>query len=204
MVEITRRNAVRTGAGAGATLLVSGGMLIRSTESAIAASGLTAGDVSVSSDDGSLTTLTITPNITVSWDGQDSQVTEIQATWKVMTSGTSETTIRQTPYSISVSSETTSGSIDHTFPEISLLSNNGGALSASNFFATTDGDSKSTNVTLSMDVVLKDSGGNTVDSATDVLGPTEYTVTVKKHDIRFGPESECERKRHGEHERDMR
>lgn len=182
MTDITRRGAVRVGAGSAVALLAGGGMLYHSTEPVVAATGLDASDVSVSSDDGTLTTLTVTPDVTVSWDGQDSPVEEVRATWKVETNGTSETTVGSTPYSITVSDPTTNGSVQHAFPEISLLSNNSGALSESNFTASTDGGTESTVVTLSMDVILKDSGDNTIDKVTEVLGPTDYTVTVNNTD----------------------
>lgn len=178
MIELTRRNAMRVCSGSALALVAGGGMFMYSSESAVAATGLTTDNVSVSSADGDIATLAITPDITVSWDGQETEVAEIQATWSVMTSSTSETTVGSTPFSITVSSPGTTGSVDHTFSEISLLSNNGGALSGSNFDATTDGGSTTTTVTLSMDVTLKDSGSNTITSQTDVLGPQEYDVTV--------------------------
>ncbi|SDX91311.1 hypothetical protein [Halopenitus persicus] len=178
MVELTRRTVLRAGGGSTLALITGGGLLVYSSEPAVAATGLSADDVTVSSNDGELTSLTIAPDITVSWDGQETAVAEIQATWSVASSGTSESTVGSTPYSISAPSPGKSGSVDHTFPEISLLSNNGGALSASNFAATTDGGSTNTDVTLSMDVTLKDSSSNTVTSATDVLGPKTYAVTV--------------------------
>ncbi|SDY95167.1 hypothetical protein SAMN05216564_11813 [Halopenitus persicus] len=187
MTELTRRNAIRVCSGSALALIAGGGVLTYSSESAVAATGLTANDVSVSSADGSLTTLTITPDITVSWDGQETEVAEIQATWYVKTSSTSETTVGSTPYSITVSSPGTNGSVDHTFPEISLLSNNGGALSGSNFDATTDGGSTTTTVTLSMDVTLKDSGSNTITSQTDVLGPQNYDITVNNTESSVNP-----------------
>jgi hypothetical protein len=178
MTELTRRDVIRVGGGSTLALIAGGGLVVYSSDSAVAATGLTAKDVSVSSSDGDITTLTITPEITVSWDGQETAVAEIHATWHVKTSSTSETTVGSTPYSIAVSSPSKSGSANHTFPEISLLSKNGGALGASNFDSTTDDGSNSTDVTLSMDVVLKDSGSNTIASATDILGPKTYAVTV--------------------------
>ena len=178
MTRLTRRKAIRAGGGSAVALIAAGGLLTHSSESAVAATGLTANEVSVSSADGDLTTLTIAPDITVSWDAQGTAVAAIKATWKVKTSSTDEATVGSTPYTISVSSPDTTGSVDHTFSEISLLSNNGGALDGSNFDATTDGGSNTTDVTLSMDVTLKDSGSNTITSQTDILGPKSYAVTV--------------------------
>ena len=81
-----------------------------------------------------------------------------------------------------MSTPSKSGEQSHTFSEINLLSANGGALSASNFEATSDGASNTTDVTLSMDLTLKDSGSNTITSKTDILGPKTYAVTVTNSD----------------------
>ena len=100
----------------------------------------------------------------------------------VSPNSTSETTVGSTPYTIDVSSPDTSGSISESFSTINLLSNNGGALSGSNFDATTDGGSNTTDVTLSMDGKLKDSGGDVLVDSTDLLGPRTFSVTVMNSD----------------------
>jgi hypothetical protein len=178
MTELSRRDMVRAGAGTAVAIVAGSGAFLYSSGGTVRAAGLSANDVSVTSNDGELTTLTIAPDITVSWDGQETAVAEVHATWHVKTASTSETSIGSTPYSIEVSNPSKSGSVSRTFSEINLLSNNGGALSGSNFDASTDGGSNTTDVTLSMDVTLKDSGSNTIVSVTDVLGPTTYAVTV--------------------------
>lgn len=178
MSGTTRREAIKRGGAGIASLLAVGGGMHLATDQALAASGFTANDVDVSSTDGDLNTLTINPEITISWTGQESAVSTVEATWFVKTSSTSETTVGTTPYSFDVSSPGQSGSITETVGPINLLSNNGGALSGSNFDASSDGASNTTDVTLSMDAKVKDSGGNILESKTDVLGPKTFSVTV--------------------------
>lgn len=177
-MNVTRRRILRGGAGLVGATVVGTSALVFTTDPTVAATGLTASDVSVSNPEGNLQTLTITPDITISWDGQESAVASIDATWYVKTNSTSETTVGSTPYSISVSDPSKSGSISHTFPEINLLSDNGGALSESNFDASTDGGSNTTDVSLSIDAKLKDSGSNIIAQESDILGPKTNTVTV--------------------------
>jgi hypothetical protein len=178
MPELSRRDMVRAGAGTAVAVVAGSGVFLYSPDGTVRAAGLTADDVTVTSNDGELTTLTIAPDVTVSWDGQEAAVAEVHATWKVKTQSTSETTVGSTPYTIKVSDPSKSGSVDHTFNDINLLSTNGGSLSASNFEAASDGGSETTEVTISMDVTLKDADSNTIASKTDVLGPANYTVEV--------------------------
>lgn len=178
MVDLTRRRVVKTAGAVATTAALTSGFLLTTSKPALAATGLTASDVNVSTNDGELNTLTIAPDITVSWSGQETAVAEVEVTWKVMTSSTSETTIGNTPYSFTVSDPSKSGSLSKTMSAISMLSSNGGALSASNFEATTDGGSNTTDVTISMDCTLKDASSNTITSTTDLLGPKTYAVTV--------------------------
>lgn len=99
-------------------------------------------------------------------------------TWYVAKNSTSETTIGSTPYTFDIATPTKDGSIDQTISAISMLSANGGALSASNFDAESDGATNTTDVTVSMDGKLEDSGGNILADETDLLGPTTYSVSV--------------------------
>lgn len=178
MADINRRDALKGGGSAVAALLAATGLVTVSSRRVFAATGLTANDVSVSTTDGDLNTLTIAPDITVSWSGQPSAVSTVEVTWYVKTSSTSETTVGSTPYSYTVSDPSKSGSISRTQSTINLLSGNGGALSGSNFDASTDGASTTTDVTISMDSKLKDSGDNIIAQKTDILGPKTYSVTV--------------------------
>ena len=164
----------------GATTLGVGGAaaLTLGTEPAIAADGtLTAKDVDVNSNGGELTTLTVAPSVTVDWTGQESQVATVKMTWHAesvsspLNSG-SLTTVSQT-----VSTPTVEGSSSKTFDQLSLLSANGGPLTASNFAADTDGQSNSRDVKLTMDVTLLDGNGNQLMTKDGVLTAT-YTVTV--------------------------
>lgn len=178
MSSETRRSVLKRGGAGIAGLLTIGGGLHLATESALAASGLTANDVNVSTTDGELNQLTINPEVTVSWSGRESDVSTVEVTWFVKTASTSETTVGNTPYSFSVASPSQDGSITKTIDPINLLSNNGGALSGSNFDAASDGTSNTTDVMLSMDATIKDSGSNILESKTDILGPKTFSVTV--------------------------
>lgn len=178
MRELDRREVLKVGGATAASAALASSLVVFGSEEALAASGLTASDVNVSTTDGELNTLTIAPDITVSWDGQEAKVSTVEVTWKVSTNSTSETTIGQTPYSFDVSSPSKSGSIDRSISSISMLSNNGGALSGSNFDADTDGGSNTTDVTISMDTTIKDSNSNVLAQQTDILGPSTYSVTV--------------------------
>ncbi|MDL0125607.1 twin-arginine translocation signal domain-containing protein [Halobacterium salinarum] len=178
MTDTSRRTLLKRAGGGAATLLAIGGGMTYLSEPSVAATGLTADDVSVTSSNGTLTTLEIEPSITVSWSNQNTNVATVKVTWYVKTSSTSETTVGQTPYSLSVSNPSQDGSISKQMGPISLLSNNGGALSASNFAAGTDGGTKTTDVTISMDATLQDSNGNQLANTTDLLGPTTFAVSV--------------------------
>ena len=159
--------------------LTASGLVALASRPAFGATGLTASNVTVSSNDGELDTLTVSPDVTVSWDGWASKVSTVEVTWYVKTSSTSETTVGSTPYTFDVSSPSKSGSLSQSMSAINLLSNNGGALGGSNFDATTDGGSTTTDVTLSMDGKLVDSGGTVLADRTDLLGPKTFSVTVE-------------------------
>jgi hypothetical protein len=178
MTDVTRRDLVKAGGATAAALAVSS-IVTFASRPAVGATGLTADDVTVSANDGELDSLTLAPEITVSWDGWAEPVTTVEATWYVKTSSTSETTVGSTPFTFDVSSPGKSGSISRSMSSINLLSNNGGALSGSNFDETTDGASKTTDVTLSMDGKLKDSEGTVLADRTDLLGPKTFSVTVE-------------------------
>jgi len=177
MTTVSRRSTLRK-AGASLTALaaVGGGVLLSGSEPALAASGLTADDVTVTTNDGQLNTLTITPDITVSWTGMQEQVATVAVTWFVKTNATSETHFGSNPKKLTVDTPLKQGSLSHTYSSPLDLLN---VLSASTFEATTDGGSTSTDVTLSMNAELRNSNSGTITSKTDVLGPKTYTVTVK-------------------------
>lgn len=176
-MSVTRRDLIRKSAvGLTGAAAVSTGIIV-SSEPTVAASGLTADDVSVSDTDGDITSLTVTPDITISWSNQNSQIKTVKLTWYVKTSSNSGT-VGSTPYTFTVDTATTDGSISPDIPTIDLLSNNGGALSGSNFNAATEGDTTNTDVTISMDVQLLDSGDNVIVDRADLLGPKTFTVSV--------------------------
>lgn len=160
-----------------ATLVAAGGLITTSSRSAVAATGLTASDVTVSTNDGELNALTVEPNVTVSWSGMEEQVATVAATWNVKTNSNSEEPFGPTPEKIAVDTPTKDGEVSHTYSDaLGLLG--GDPLSASNFEAAIDGGTENTDVTLSMDVELRDASSNVITSRTEVLGPKTFTVTV--------------------------
>lgn len=173
---INRRTVLR---GAGATLGAAGSVAafsVYGTQNAIAAS-FTASNVSISSNDGTVTTLEIAPSVTTEWNGQETDVATIEYTWSVSTNSTSKSTVGKTPFAKAVSTPAKDGSEEDSFNTISLLSANGGTLSASNFESSTDDSSNDTTVNIYCDITLKDSGDNIISSKTDILN-TSYTVSV--------------------------
>lgn len=169
---LSRRDFVRAGAAA-----AGGGVLVATlperSSGSVQTAGLSASDVSVSSNDGTLNTLMIDPNLTVSWDGLGTAVSNVQVI--ITASGPSNS---GTVYSNTTNSSTTAKSGDHTIQpgELNLLSgNDNGVLTSGNFEPESDGTSKSTDVTVTVEVNLKDSSSNTIASATESV---TFTVTV--------------------------
>lgn len=171
---VSRRSVLK---GAVSSIAVAGGgvtLLAAESEPAVAATGLSAADVNVSTNDGSLNTLTLEPDVDVSWDGQETKVSEVQYTWSASTSFNSGTL---GTFSKSVTTPGKNGSVFKSFSRINMLGRNSGPLTASNFESSTDGGSNSTDVTITLDVTLKDEGGSTITTKNDILSAT-YSVTV--------------------------
>lgn len=170
--SLSRRDFVRAGAAAaGGSVLVA--TLPERSSGSVQTAGLSASDVSISSNDGTLTTLTIDPSLTVSWDGLGTAVSDIQVI--ISASGPSNS---GTVYSNTSNSSTTTKSGDQTIEPgvLNLLSgNNNGVLTAGNFEPATDGGSKSTDVTVTVEINLKDSSSNDIASVTESV---TFTVTV--------------------------
>lgn len=171
----SRRTFVKAAVTGTATATAGVGLLTLESKPAVAASGLSASDVDVTSNDGDLTSLTIAPDITVGWSGQESPIAEVQYVWSASTS-TNSGSLGTFSKSISTPTKSDSG-VSKTFDTINMLGKNGGPLDASNFDAASDGGTKTTDVTITMDVTLKDSNGNTVHTKNSALSST-YAVNV--------------------------
>ncbi|GAB3411367.1 hypothetical protein GCM10027435_02890 [Haloparvum alkalitolerans] len=160
--------------GGGLVALLAGGGIVTLTQPSLAADGtLDAADVSVSSTDGQLDSLTITPSITVDWANQDAAVATVEVTWHTSGPNTSKSTVGNTPYAFTPSSSSTDGSLTRDMGEINLLN----TLDASAFSADTDGNTTTSSVELWLDVTLKDSGDNILDQQDDILNTT-FQVSV--------------------------
>lgn len=171
-LEFTRRDLLRAGgAVAGGGVLAS--TLLGGESRRVRAAGLSASDVSVSSNDGTLSTLTVDPSLTVSWNGLGDSVANIQVV--VSASGPQNS---GAVYSNTSNPSTTGKSGDETVEpgELNLLSgNDNGVLTAGNFEPSTDGTSETTDVTVTVEANLKDSSSNTIASTTESV---TFSVTV--------------------------
>lgn len=178
MWELPRRRVLTLAAGAGGSVAIGGSIIYRSSDPTIAAEGLTARDVAVSSDDGELTSLSITPEVVVRWEGQPADVGYILAAWYVETEDVARTPIGPSPHRIEVASPDTSGQREHQFPEMPLLTTYGGPLDADAFTAPIEGLTTTRAVTIGMDVTLETPDRDEIVAETDVLGPRTFTVSV--------------------------
>ncbi len=167
---LSRRSVVKSALGV--TVAAGTGLgAIATTSSPATAASLNAANVDVTSNDGSLSTLTIAPDVTVTWSGQESGISNIDYVWNVST-GNNSGQIDSTSQSITGSP--TSGDTNKVFPSIDLLQ----VLSASNFGGAPDGETSSgTDVTVSLKATLKDTNGNIVTSKDPLLTAT-FTVSV--------------------------
>lgn len=178
----TRRTLLQTAVGAGTAAGVGvGGVLLSTREKpALAASGMTADDVSIENDDGSVSELTINPEPTVEWSGLDESADRIFIEYLAGLSGEDRDVVgSRTDDSING----TSGSI--TFERLSdpydILEQT--SLSSSDFEAE-DGTAKETDVDLDIYITLSnDSGGeiigtNETVTFTVIVNNLESSVTV--------------------------
>jgi hypothetical protein len=167
---LSRRSVVKSALGV--TVAAGTGLgAIATTSSPATAASLNAANVDVTSNDGSLSTLTIAPDVTVTWSGQESGISNIDYVWNVST-GNNSGQIDSTSQSITGSP--TSGDTNKVFPSIDLLQ----VLSAGNFGGAPDGETSSgTDVTVSLKATLKDTNGNIVTSKDPLLTAT-FTVSV--------------------------
>lgn len=181
---ITRRSVVKAGAALGGSAATASALLATQSEPAVAASEFTAGDVSVSNEAGELSTLTLDPSIDVEWNELSTAVEEVRFRFKTDMDGSTSAVHKQTK---TVSSPGTSGSASfdsfNSGETISLLSNNGGSLSAGTFDETDPGDEKTTAVGLVVEAIFQTEGGNSTIVArtlnnNDPLVDTHFDVTV--------------------------
>jgi hypothetical protein len=171
--EIDRRTLLKLAGGA----TVGGGAVAAgvyyTSEPAIAASGLTAEDVSVESAEGELQQLTIAPTVTVQWENY-SGVQTVGVRFRADGPQSNGTVIEWTQQDLDEAQ--TSGEIEFDIETTNMLSRNDGPLDGSSFSAE-EGEEATNDVTAMMDVRLVDGDGNTLEQQTSIMEVT-YTVTV--------------------------
>lgn len=163
---------------AAVALVVAAGVFIASVP-ALALTGFTANDVSVDTDDGELSELTIAPSGTVSWSGLDSEAEKLHIQINVH----NDTTNVYAADQITAVNGTTN-SVDFAFDEINLLdeADTKNATSANYLetdqFSAADGTSKETTLEVQVNVYILDSD-SVIENITEW---TSFVVTVTNNE----------------------
>ena len=183
---VNRRSVLKAGATVVGSAAAGSAVLLAQTGPAVAATTFTARDISVSNTSGELTTLTLFPSISVEWNELSTPVEEVKFRFKTDMDGSISTAHTETK---PVSSPSTTGSASFDSfnggEPISLLSANGGSLSAGTFDDPTAGDdtAATTQVGLIVEGIFQTEGGNTqmvkrTLSNSNPLVDTTFTVSV--------------------------
>jgi hypothetical protein len=171
--ELTRRTLLKV---AGGTVVAGGAAALGvqyASGPAVAARGLGADDVSVTSADGELQELTIAPEVTVEWENYR-DVRAVSLRFRADGPQSNGTVIDWTRRTLD--SPQSSGEREFEFDTATMLSQNGGPLDASSFGAE-EGETAENDVIVSMDLRLVDADENRVESRTPIA-QTTYTVSV--------------------------
>jgi len=169
----TRRTILKTAAGAGAVAGagVGGILLTTSDEPVLAASGVTADDVTIENNDGSVSKLTINPELTVEWENLGEPADSVYVGYLA---GLSGDTLTDTEFVASKKNSKPDGksgtvTVSQFSTPPDLLE--GTSLTSSDFEDTTeDGEPETTDVELTVSTAIgKDNG--------DVIIDTQDTVT---------------------------
>lgn len=147
------------------------------SESAVAASGLTAQDVSVESSEGGLQELTTAPTVTVEWENYP-PVSGVGVKFRADGPQSNGTVIEWTTRESSGSGRegSSNGEVEFDLETAHMLSKNDGPLGGSSFSAE-EGEEATNDVTVAMDVRLIDEDGDTIEEQTPIIEVT-YTVRV--------------------------
>lgn len=175
---------MKAGVALGGSTATASALLATQSEPAVAASDFTAGDVTVTNDAGELSKLTLSPSIDVEWNELSTAVDEVKFRFKTDMDGSISSVHKQAK---SVSSLGTSGSASFDSfnggETISLLSDNGGSLSAGTFDEPDPGEATTTSVGLVVEAIFRTEGGSSIVSRTnsggDPLVDTHFDVTVE-------------------------
>ncbi len=140
------------------------------SDDAIAAT-LSASDVSLSSDDGTITGLTVAPSIDVTWSGLDSTPQSAVLTTTVTDPNDAQTTYTFSGQQFDISADTLSGSKTFNMNQQRLLG--GTPFQAGDFESTTDGATAERAVRVEVGVQVDLADGSSIGST---AGPAEYLV----------------------------
>ena len=145
-----------------------------------AASGLSASDVSVKSNDGTLSELTITPELTVEWQAFDEPVHALNVVIRAKTEEDSTPQPRNIKnHRVDLNSATTSGTVKPSIGEVDMLSANPDVVDPADFEDDPGDGPTKTDVTVRVFVRFRDAND-------DVLSPIpseEVTFTVSVTDL---------------------
>jgi len=173
---VNRRNLLKGAAGVGvlgAGLLAMGFGTNRNTARATV-TGLTASDVTITSNDGQVSTLTIEPEFTIDWSDFETPVDGMLIDIEAQTEGGNGGYV--VGHYPQISTASTQGSVTTQTPVLELLSANGGVIDRSALADTTEGDGPtSTVVELTFTVHFEDANNN--DILTKTVTET-FTVNV--------------------------
>lgn len=159
-------------------IVVAAGVFFASVP-ALALTGFTANNVSVDTDDGELSELTIAPSGTVSWSGLDSEAKNLHILINVHNDTTNVYAADQI-----IAVNGTTNSVDFAFDQINLLDEaDTNTLTGANYFETdqfsaADGTSKETTLDVQVGVYIHDSDG-VIENITEW---TSFVVTVTNNE----------------------
>lgn len=193
---LSRRRIIKGAGVATGVGIIGGGSLLYSTQPALAATGssITADDLSINTNSGSVTEVTITPNLTLDWSDFSSGINGFEVVVKAAPSGASSLntatditgisdSAKSSVDSFSVQGSSTgsslsdpSGTADITLAGVPLVSNN--ALTASTDLPTNVGDGQSANTTVDYAVTVTATSGSGGNSASDTSPSPSGSFTV--------------------------
>lgn len=157
--RVTRRTLLKGGAltigcGIGAGLGISE---FWSESARAAATGLSASDVSVTSNDGTISELTITPDLTVTWQGFDTPVNSLSVVIRAKTEHDSTPQPRNIKsHRIDLNSPTPTGTVEPNIGEVDMLSANPDVVDPADFTDDPGNGPSNTEVTVTVFVRLRD------------------------------------------------
>lgn len=157
--------------------------------SALAVTGFTANDVSITTDDGELSALTVAPEGTVDWSGLNGEADTVVVRVQVSNGSTTVTT-----HSEHLSVAGTSGSTTFSVDPVNTLNETetwGNTAFDTEQFSAADGSSKTTSLTVQISVVVLDSENNVLETVTeettfDVIVTNEATALSTSGTVNTG------------------